>query len=495
LSWGRLVTADSGMMWSVTTQDTTVRILADVDASKHAGWSVPIPILALVLSCGGGDEAGDEVSSKSATGTSTGTDASTSSGETDTSSDAETDTSSSETDTSSEEPCTDDAACIELGLVCNESSGLCVAPDCAGEPDFTLCETQTSPDRAYDICVGEVCVSPGCGDLSCNVPAPHFPLADTNQRQCYDASAAMTCPAPGQPFYGQDAQYGWDTLHAASERFTRDLGVVGEPVVADSVTALVWQGCPLGLSGDDCSNGFATKAAWAEQLAGCDALSWGGYDDWRLPDPYEMQTLVDHDIPGPPTIDAMLFPATTLDWFWSSSSSVDTDWAWTLHFGFGTVGSDYKPNTRSARCVRGGALQARHFEPSLLASDPIVTDTQSGLIWQGCPLGLSGDACGTGLITWSTWADALAYCEGLAWAGLEGWRLPDINELQSIVDYRYESTSLDPSVFPGLSSSGWSSTTRPAFTGSAMAVNFEVGTTYASSKEQPGGSARCVRDP
>jgi hypothetical protein len=308
--------------------------------------------------------------------------------------------SDAETDTSSEEPCSDDAACIELGLVCNESSGLCVAPDWAGEP-----------------------------------------------------------------------------------------------VVADNLTALAWQGCPLGLSGDGCSSGFATKAGWAEQLAGCDALSWGGYDDWRLPDPYEMQTLVDHDIPGPPTTDATLFPATTLDWFWSSSSSVDTDWAWTLHFGFGTVASDYKPNTRSARCVRGGALQARHFEPSLLAGDPIVTDTQSGLIWQGCPLGLSGDACGTGLITWSTWADALAYCEGLAWAGLEGWRLPDINELQSIVDYRYESTSLYPSVFPGRSSSGWSSTTRPAFTGAAMAVNFEVGNTHSPSKEQPGGSARCVRDP
>jgi hypothetical protein len=43
-----------------------------------------------------------------------------------------------------------------------------------------VCETLTNPDRTYDICVNEACVSPGCGDTTCNVPAPHFPLADTN---------------------------------------------------------------------------------------------------------------------------------------------------------------------------------------------------------------------------------------------------------------------------------------------------------------------------
>jgi len=208
-----------------------------------------------------------------------------------------------------------------------------------------------------------------------------------------------------------------------------------------------------------------------------------------------MQSLVDQGTASSPAIDTTVFPATALDWYWSSSSSVDTTWAWTVHFGFGTVASDFKPNTRSARCVRGGALQARHFEPSTVAGDRIVTDTQSGMVWQGCPEGTSGDDCGTGFITWSTWEAALAYCEGLSWAGHEDWRLPDLNELQSIVDYRYASTSVDPDVFPGLSSSGWTSTTRPSAIASAMAVNFEVGTTYSLSKADAAGSVRCVRDP
>jgi hypothetical protein len=307
--------------------------------------------------------------------------------------------------------------------------------------------------------------------------------------------ATSACPPPGQPFHGQDAQYGWDTKHDASERFTRDLGVSGEPVVTDHVTALVWQGCTLGLSGDDCSTGLVTKAGWDDQLAGCNDLVWGGYDDWRLPDPYEMQTLVNQGTDSMPPVDPTLFPATEPDWHWSSTSSVDTDWAWTVQFAFGTVASDVKANTRSARCVRGGALQARHFEASILAGDRIVTDSHSGMMWQGCPQGESGDDCGAGIITWSTWEDALAYCEDLTWADFDDWRLPNLNELQSIVDYNYESTAVDPEVFPGLSHSGWSSTTRPSFPGSAMAVNFEFGTTFAIAKTDLSGAVRCVRSP
>ena len=32
-------------------------------------------------------------------------------------------------------------------------------------------------------------------------------LPDTGQTKCYNNSAEITCPAAGQPFYGQDAQY------------------------------------------------------------------------------------------------------------------------------------------------------------------------------------------------------------------------------------------------------------------------------------------------
>jgi hypothetical protein len=33
------------------------------------------------------------------------------------------------------------------------------------------------------------------------------PLPDTGQTKCYDKDSEITCPNPGQDFYGQDAQY------------------------------------------------------------------------------------------------------------------------------------------------------------------------------------------------------------------------------------------------------------------------------------------------
>ena len=33
------------------------------------------------------------------------------------------------------------------------------------------------------------------------------PIPDTGQTKCYNNGGGITCPSPGEPFYGQDAQY------------------------------------------------------------------------------------------------------------------------------------------------------------------------------------------------------------------------------------------------------------------------------------------------
>ena len=86
---------------------------------------------------------------------------------------------------------------------------------CVGQPDMTLCNIVTTPDRWYDICVGGTCVSPGCGDASCNAPAPHFSI-----------------PANSDHSHLQIISSG------------------SEPIVADLVTGLHWQGCDAGRSGE-----------------------------------------------------------------------------------------------------------------------------------------------------------------------------------------------------------------------------------------------------
>jgi len=81
--------------------------------------------------------------------------------------------------------------------------------------------------------------------------------------------------------------------------------------------------------------------------------------------------------------------------------------------------------------------------------DGTVTDICTGLIWE------KETAPGT----YFDWCLALSYCEGLTLAGHDDWRLPNVRELQSIVDYGRVRPAIDP-VFGVLGESFcyWSST-------------------------------------
>ena len=35
----------------------------------------------------------------------------------------------------------------------------------------------------------------------------HTPIPDTGQTKCYNDTVEIPCPAPGEPFYGQDGNY------------------------------------------------------------------------------------------------------------------------------------------------------------------------------------------------------------------------------------------------------------------------------------------------
>jgi hypothetical protein len=373
---------------------------------------------------------------------------------------------------------------------------------CSGRPDFTACNVVTVPDRSYDICVAETCVSPGCGDASCNVPGPHFPLADTNQRLCYDDSGPTTCSslpcnADGSPdFCGQDAQYGWDVTHNEATRFTRTAPVADQPIVQDNVTGLVWQSCPAGLTGDDCMSGGLGNYNWLHALVYCENLDWGGHTDWRLPDQYELFSILDHSMTLP-AIAPAVFPKTPNDWFWSSSSDVEeSKYKWAVFFDNGGTASLGLSGSRDGRirCVRKGPFQSRRLESLILLNDLVVLDRVNNLEWQGCAAGLSDADCASGWKESYTWQQALVYCEGLSYGGNADWRLPNLTELQSIVDTRRFLPALDLVIFPAISEEFfWSSSSLAQDSTCAWGIWLKDGSVLYSDKDSRYGTVRCVR--
>jgi hypothetical protein len=383
--------------------------------------------------------------------------------------------------------------------------------DCTGFDDFTFCSVVTDPDRSYDICVDEVCVSPGCGDATCNVPSPHFPIADTGQRTCCDEIGEITCPSPGEDFFGQDAQYGWDTAHTSGERFTRSTPVAGSPVVADNVTGLVWQGCATGYSGELCeSEDGVSKFSWVDSVVLCDALDWGGYHDWRLPDPYELDSIIDASLASTSPnilIDESAFPRSgdcglSGVWgsYWASSSSPENAiWASEVDFcrGYVTSWADDKGGQLFVRCVRSGPMEARSFEVDFLSGDRVVVDTHTALMWQGCTAGQTGESC-SGEGTLLSWQAALAFCENLSLAGFNDWRVPNKKELFSTTDGRVVNPAVDSVAFPSLPSSSnyfWTSSSVAGFDdtpSAAWMVAFDGGECQPLEKNS-GIYVRCVR--
>ena len=96
----------------------------------------------------------------------------------------------------------------------------------------------------------------------------------------------------------------------------------------------------------------------------------------------------------------------------------------------------------------------------------MVTDTTTGLQWQ--------DNTEASTVT-KNWTEAIDYCENLTLGGYSDWRLPNINELKSIVD-RSKSNPAIVDAFINVSSNYyWSSTTSVDYEGNAWVVGFNLG--------------------
>jgi hypothetical protein len=109
-----------------------------------------------------------------------------------------------------------------------------------------------------------------------------------------------------------------------------------------------------------------------------------------------------------------------------------------------------------------------------------ITDTATGLIWKKCSEGQTNDENCTGSATLVNWSQALQAAETInsndGFAEQTDWRLPNIKELQSIVEVACSVPTINSDRFPNTASSGfWSASARVNGSAYAWGVDFYGG--------------------
>lgn len=125
-----------------------------------------------------------------------------------------------------------------------------------------------------------------------------------------------------------------------------------------------------------------------------------------------------------------------------------------------------------------------------------VTHKTSGLMWSVCSLGQTFEkgTC-TGKAKQLNWQNAMDSAQKSHLAGYDDWRLPSIDELNSIVEVGCHNPAINTEVFPTTSGSGyWSSSTVARMKSNARAMFFFYGEDGNFYKHNP-YYVRLVRQP
>ncbi len=269
-----------------------------------------------------------------------------------------------------------------------------------------------------------------------------YPVVDSGQVECFDNEKVIPAPKQGEAFYGQDAQY---TRNAPS--YT-DLG---NGCIQDNVTGLIWE------------KAFRVVSLF-QALEDAKTCTTGGYNDWRMPTIKEVYSIANFDgrdvgqssnVENKPFINTDYFD---FEYGANGHRIIDTQMiSCTVFagFGMGTVTAfgfnmadgriksyplfrGSQENAYTIRFVRGKAYGINDFVDN---GDGSITDKATGLTWSQTDNGES-----------LNWEDALAYVQKMNaenYLGHNDWRMPNVKELNSIVDYdRSPQATQTPAINP-----------------------------------------------
>jgi len=127
-----------------------------------------------------------------------------------------------------------------------------------------------------------------------------------------------------------------------------------------------------------------------------------------------------------------------------------------------------------------------YYQKGLPVSGARFTDNGDGTITDNVlKLQWAKDGNGAGCNNGGTlaWAAAISFCKNLNFANHTDWRLPNVKELQSIVDYELVYPAINQTFFPNTQSNFyWSGTTYADYTDGAWFVSFYDGYVYLDNR-------------
>ena len=332
-------------------------------------------------------------------------------------------------------------------------------------------------------------------------------LNDTGIMFCSDGAFNVdSCKIANYP--NQDAEFGRDVTHNdnadghAGFSFTK-ISAIGESLplnaktwscVKDNITGLIWEvKTPENAKLTFLFSETQTVTQSQNEQKLC------GLTNWRLPTIEELQSIVNYNVPLPnATIDVNFFPHSTNEIYWSQSPyTKNKNEMWALYFNDGSI-FDQTKSTRSA--VRLVSSAAPISDKKYIISDngQEVLDMQTNLIWRRCVEGMlwNGKTCvdenGSGP-SFFMFEEALQHAAKQAANTKKGWRLPNVKEITSLMDYSQPDMAINSTIFPSTpNAQSWSSSSYSSDAFFSWIVHFYYGKVYFDYTEDK-GVVRLVR--
>lgn len=284
----------------------------------------------------------------------------------------------------------------------------------------------------------------------------------TDQTDCFNPEGQrISCQGTGQ-----DGEFNTGTTRRPELRFADH----GE-TVTDRQTALMWT---------KNANLPEFPLTWSEALdyiTDMNAAGELGFNDWRLPDRTELFSLLSHIHTNPALPSGHLFFNVFNGYYWTSSTCARLEnQAWYVHLGGAKVYRGMKYGSYMVWPVRGGGLPSVSPSGSRYRQHTdTVVDTITHLMW-------TQHADSAGPVSWQAALDAVQKMNSQAACGYRDWHLPNIRELESLVDLGTHSPALSlPAGFEEIREGYWSSTTstyNPTYAWVLYSVDGAIGVGY-----------------